>query len=108
MPDTMVCATPSSLHRETAPPLEKSFEGGLRYNAAVPRVLPLTNGRRGSNRSARPAPWRRFEPWRSRDFRTTLFGVRIHASARKHGVADDDIRHAVDHALVIEDTGEDP
>lgn len=34
--------------------------------------------------------------------------MRIHASARKHGVADDDIRHAVDHALVIEDIGEDP
>lgn len=27
---------------------------------------------------------------------------RIHPSARKHGVADDDIRHAIDHALVIE------
>lgn len=34
--------------------------------------------------------------------------MRIHASARKHGVADEDIRHAVDHALVIEDIGEDP
>lgn len=70
--------------------------------------MPLTNGRTGSNRSARPARWRGFEPWRSLDFRTTLFDVRIHASARKHGVADDDIRHAVDHALVIEDIGEDP
>lgn len=34
--------------------------------------------------------------------------MRIHASARKHGVADADIRHAIDHALVIEDIGEDP
>lgn len=34
--------------------------------------------------------------------------MRIHASARKHGVADDDIRHAVDHALAIEDIAEDP
>jgi hypothetical protein len=34
--------------------------------------------------------------------------VRIHASARKHGVADEDTRHAIDHALVIEDIGEDP
>jgi uncharacterized DUF497 family protein len=34
--------------------------------------------------------------------------VRIHASARKHGVAHEDIRHAIGHALVIEDIGEDP
>lgn len=26
----------------------------------------------------------------------------IHPSARKHGVSDDDIQHAIDHALVIE------
>jgi len=34
--------------------------------------------------------------------------VEIHPSARKHGVADEDIRHATDHALAIEDAGEDP
>jgi hypothetical protein len=34
--------------------------------------------------------------------------VEIHDSARKHGVADDDILHAIDHALAIEDAGEDP
>jgi len=34
--------------------------------------------------------------------------VRIHDAARKHGVADEDIAHAVDHALAIEDAGEDP
>jgi hypothetical protein len=34
--------------------------------------------------------------------------VEIHGSARKHGVADEDIFHAVDHALAIEDIGEDP
>jgi hypothetical protein len=28
--------------------------------------------------------------------------------ARKHGVADEDILHAIDHALAIEDIGEDP
>jgi len=33
--------------------------------------------------------------------------VRIHDAARKHGVADEDIAHAVDHALAIEDAGED-
>jgi hypothetical protein len=34
--------------------------------------------------------------------------VEIHRSARKHGVADEDILHAIDHALAIEDIGEDP
>lgn len=34
--------------------------------------------------------------------------MEIHRSARKHGVADEDILHAIDHALAIEDVGEDP
>jgi uncharacterized DUF497 family protein len=34
--------------------------------------------------------------------------VEIHASARRHGVEDEDILHAVDHALAFEDVGEDP
>jgi hypothetical protein len=34
--------------------------------------------------------------------------VEIHDSARKHGVADQDIVHAIDHALAIADAGEDP
>jgi hypothetical protein len=34
--------------------------------------------------------------------------VEIHVSARKHGVADQDILHAIDHALALEDAGEDP
>ena len=34
--------------------------------------------------------------------------MEIHDSARKHGVAEEDIRHAIDHALAIEDAGEDP
>ncbi len=34
--------------------------------------------------------------------------MEIHRSARKHGVADQDILHAIDHALAIEDIGEDP
>ncbi len=29
-------------------------------------------------------------------------------SARKHGVADTDIIHATDHAIALEDAGEDP
>ena len=34
--------------------------------------------------------------------------MEIHDSARKHSVADRDILHAIDHALAIEDAGEDP
>lgn len=34
--------------------------------------------------------------------------VEIHRSARRHGIADDDMLHAVDHALAVEDIGEDP
>jgi uncharacterized DUF497 family protein len=34
--------------------------------------------------------------------------VEIRDSARKHGVVDEDINHAIDHALAIEDAGEDP
>jgi hypothetical protein len=34
--------------------------------------------------------------------------VEVHDSARKHGVADQDILHAIDHALAIEDASEDP
>ena len=34
--------------------------------------------------------------------------MEIHGSARKHGVADSDILHAIDHALALEDAGEDP
>lgn len=31
----------------------------------------------------------------------------IHPSARKHGIADEDIEHATTHAIVIEDMDED-
>ena len=34
--------------------------------------------------------------------------MEIHDSARKHGVVEADITHAVDNALAIEDAGEDP
>ena len=49
--------------------------------------------------------WRRASP--------TVFSyynkrVEIHDAARKHGVADQDILHATDHALATEDAGEDP
>ena len=34
--------------------------------------------------------------------------MKIHDSARKHGVEDRDLLHAIDHALAIEDAGEEP
>jgi hypothetical protein len=34
--------------------------------------------------------------------------VEIHPSARRHGVDDDDILHAVANSLVVDDLGEDP
>lgn len=34
--------------------------------------------------------------------------VEIHPSARRHGIADGDILHAVDHCTVVDDLGEDP
>jgi hypothetical protein len=33
--------------------------------------------------------------------------VEIHSSARKHGIADEDIQHAIRHALAIDDQDED-
>jgi hypothetical protein len=33
--------------------------------------------------------------------------VEIHPSARKHGVADEDIDHAVEHAMTIDDQDDD-
>jgi len=34
--------------------------------------------------------------------------VEVHSSARRHGIADDDIIHAVEHSMVVDDLGEDP
>ena len=34
--------------------------------------------------------------------------MEIHPSARRHGVADDDILHAIEHSMVVDDLGEDP
>lgn len=34
--------------------------------------------------------------------------MEIHPSARRHGIIDDDMLHAIDHALVVDDLGEDP
>lgn len=33
--------------------------------------------------------------------------MEIHDSARKHGIDDDDIHHAVEHAMAIDDLGDD-
>ena len=34
--------------------------------------------------------------------------MKIHDSARKHGVSDEDILHAIERALATEDVGEEP
>lgn len=34
--------------------------------------------------------------------------MEIHSSARRHNIADDDILHAIDHSLVVDDLGEEP
>ena len=34
--------------------------------------------------------------------------MEIHPSARRHGIADEDILHAVEHSLLVDDVGEDP
>ncbi len=34
--------------------------------------------------------------------------MEIHSSARRHGIADDDILHAIEHSLIVDDIGEDP
>ncbi len=34
--------------------------------------------------------------------------MEIHPSARRHGIADRDILHAIDHSLVVDDLGQDP
>lgn len=34
--------------------------------------------------------------------------MEIHPSARRHGIADDDILHAIEHSMVVDDLGEDP
>lgn len=40
-------------------------------------------------------------------FRTTIVVVEIHPSACKHGIAGEDIEHAVEHAMTIENQDED-
>jgi hypothetical protein len=34
--------------------------------------------------------------------------VEIHQSARRHGVGDNAMRHAVEHSIAVEDLGDDP
>lgn len=34
--------------------------------------------------------------------------VEIHRAARRHGIADDEMLHALEHSLAVEDVGEDP
>lgn len=44
---------------------------------------------------------------RASQFCITIRVVDVHASARKHGVADEDIEHAAEHAMAIEDQDDD-
>jgi len=57
-----------------------------------------------------PKAWASSNPRTLRAERITYYiiVVEVHDSARKHGVADPDIHHAIDHALAIEDAGDDP
>lgn len=41
-------------------------------------------------------------------FRITISGWRFTTRRAKHGVADEDVLHVIDHALAFEDAGEDP
>lgn len=34
--------------------------------------------------------------------------MEIHSSARRHGITDEDILHAIEHSMVVDDLGEDP
>lgn len=34
--------------------------------------------------------------------------MEIHSSARRHGIADEDMLHAIEHSMVVDDLGEDP
>lgn len=34
--------------------------------------------------------------------------MEIHQSARRHGIADDDMLHAIGHSIAVEDLSEDP
>jgi hypothetical protein len=42
------------------------------------------------------------------DFRSTVLPCGNLPSARRHGVTDDDILHAIEHSMVVDDLGEDP
>lgn len=41
-------------------------------------------------------------------FRSTLMGVEIHPSARRHGISDIDMTHAYTHAITWIELGDDP
>lgn len=34
--------------------------------------------------------------------------MEIHPSGRRHGIADDDILHAIEYSIVVDDLGDDP
>lgn len=58
---------------------------------------------RGRFRQAATSEGGRTRRW----FCSTILGVEIHPSARKHGIADKDIEHATTQAMTIEDHDDD-
>ena len=66
-----------------------------------------------SSASSRPEPWQpglrhRPQQWVSTDFRRTVLPCGHLPASRRHGITDDDILHAVEHAMLVDDLGEDP
>ena len=58
----------------------------------------------GAPTGSRPAPGSSRPP----AFVVQYWCVEIHLSARRHGIADDDILHAIEHSMVVDDLGEEP
>lgn len=59
--------------------------------------------KRRSDRRIQPGP----NPVTWSEFRDTIIAVEIHSSARKHGISDEDIQHALEHAVVVAESDED-
>ena len=75
----------------------RAGEGGKRADEDTPTTQ--CHGRRVTFPRCRPT---------AGNFVVRFERVEIHRSARRHGVDDDDITHAIAHPLVIDDLGEDP
>lgn len=102
-------ASPTGAGGRTARPGQRRKPPGRssgRFLAAVLAARPSPR---------RPAVWRACDPrWRGQGLSLPtfsvlhLFRVEIHPSARRHGITDEDIAHAYDHAVVWIQLGDDP